>query len=780
MVTLFFACSKDNGGDPPADENVSLNFSSRIDAPQTRSIADNAWDGGEQVQVSVNDETATAYAAAVNGTLTPVSPTYWQSASQSVSARAWSPASWTMQTDQSTEANFRKADFIFAPAVAGITAANSADKPLVFAHRTAKVTVILFAGEGISAEVLNAATVTFFGYTAGTANTDNGSIAGSANGRITAFRNGAAHTALLIPQNMTADADFIGVAANGNNYFHKPAEGEANLEAGKSYTYNVTLGSDGIAVTAIAGAISLRSGTETLQTIFADQTEAASIDMTTTAAWTATVRELSEEEAATVRATTDNVTPEWISINPTSGDNAGDYSINVNLMPNSSGADRFAVIEIECEGEKTEIRIKQTNIKQDGNPYETPEYDMYIIGENGYNLSGNYTAGYWKNGVWKKMENTRYVTEIIANGNDLYMATGDPRGYYHVWKNGANMPTEYDYALKIAVAGNDIYAYDSRSYKSSPLSYTKNGETVTLPFPSYTDDSGDYTYPETNLSFYGFKDIAADGNDVVIAGRDHYWKNGVSRVAGERAYRDNSYYGTSSVNHLGGDMLLKNFTSHIYGSPFDSHNITTGYNWSGGMYGYFNKIIVSNGNVYILPDKTYTYYYQFQNTSETDNWESCYLAYWKNDGAGDHIVHVESLEAPYYLFQHRTDNNIGWWNSKRIEEDAKTGYISDIFVANDNVYIAGTLIQDGIPNAVYWKNGVKTVLPKQEYKYAIADVIYVFNDDVFVMGKLGSGSGTDDKDVVWKNGEIIFEDNDDYDVRYFGIAILPHDPARTW
>jgi hypothetical protein len=530
-----------------------------------------------------------------------------------------------MQTDQSTEANFRKADFIFAPAVAGITAANSADKPLVFAHRTAKVTVILSAGEGTSAEDLNAAIVTFFGYTAGTVNTGNGSIAGSANGRITALRNGAAHTALLIPQNMTTDADFIGVTVNGNNYFHKLSADETSLEAGKSYTYNITL---------------------------------------------------------------------------TQG--------------------------------------------------EPPEYDVYLTGQNGQNQ-----IGYRKNGVWKNIEGSASVTQIIANGNDLYMLTGNGR----LWKNGANIRTDF-HGDRIAVAGNDVYSAETHSSLTSP-SYYKNGANVSLSLPSYT--SGSVVHTHADATIY---DIATDGNDLVVAGKNYYWKNGVCRAEGNNKSGNIILEETGVSRVEGVDMIMQDVTTETeyayIDGVFTPITVTSGYQWTGTEGYHFSKIAVSNGTVYILPDAEHTYYYQY-----APNWsgtaQTCHLVYWKNDEAGDHIVRVEYLEVPYPAW-------IG---------QPATGYMNDIFVVNDDVYIAGTLLLDGTTgDAVYWKNQEKIVLPKQEYARAEAKTIYVFNDDVFVTGHLGdSGSG---KDVVWKNGEIILEGSDSSNITFDGIAILPHDPARTW
>ncbi|MDR1344245.1 MAG: fimbrillin family protein [Tannerellaceae bacterium] len=257
LAVFFAACSQD--GDPGGVENSLITFHAQIGDRQTRSTAgSNSWNGGEQVQVGIDNEAAVTFTAAANGTLTPVDPLYWQSASQSISARAWYPASWTMQADQQRAENFQKADFIFAT-VTRITAANCADNPFVFRHQTAKVTANLTAGTGISAGDLTSATVSFYGYTSGSADTGNGSLSGSVNGWIIPLRSGNTCTALLIPQDMTG-VDFICVTISSNSYYYKPAANEANLEGGKSYTYDITVKNGDAAVT--SGGVALWTRTE--------------------------------------------------------------------------------------------------------------------------------------------------------------------------------------------------------------------------------------------------------------------------------------------------------------------------------------------------------------------------------------------------------------------------------------------------------------------------------------------------------------------------------------
>ena len=221
------------------DSDSVLTLASLMDTPAMRATVANVWSGGEQVLVSIDNGQAVTFTAAPNGALIPESPVYLQSSLQSISARAWYPASWTFPANQS--GGLQSADFIFASTVTGITASNCADKPLVFRHRTAKVRVNLTAGTDISS--LSGATVSFYGYTSGvadTSDTGDGVITGAGNDWITPQNSGDTYTALLIPRDMTG-IQFVKIKLGGIDYFYSPTAGQANLQQGITYTYNITV-----------------------------------------------------------------------------------------------------------------------------------------------------------------------------------------------------------------------------------------------------------------------------------------------------------------------------------------------------------------------------------------------------------------------------------------------------------------------------------------------------------------------------------------------------------
>jgi hypothetical protein len=148
------------------------------------------------------------------------------------------------------------ADFIFASTVTGIRALNYTEKPLIFQHRTAKVTVNLTAGTDISS--VNGATVAFYGYTAGIPDTDDdgdGVISGSGDGWIRPQNmNGDTYAVLLIPRDMTG-TPFVRITLGGYNYFYIPTADQADLQQGISYTYNITVSMTCIDVELVDGIV---------------------------------------------------------------------------------------------------------------------------------------------------------------------------------------------------------------------------------------------------------------------------------------------------------------------------------------------------------------------------------------------------------------------------------------------------------------------------------------------------------------------------------------------
>ena len=99
------------------------------------------------------------------------------------------------------------------------------------------------------------------------------------------------------------------------------------------------------------GAIVLTGGTQTSQTIYADETQKSEgIKFTATEPWTATVTETK------TRADGSNV--DWLKLSAYSG-GAGEFTLNLTLTPNTSGKSRKAEIRITAGKTVLTIAVEQ-------------------------------------------------------------------------------------------------------------------------------------------------------------------------------------------------------------------------------------------------------------------------------------------------------------------------------------------------------------------------------------------------------------------------------------
>lgn len=113
----------------------------------------------------------------------------------------------------------------------------------------------------------------------------------------------------------------------------------------------------------------LTEGTQTTQTVYADQTSGTGggISFTATTDWTATVTDV------TSRAETGSVT--WLTLSQYSG-GPGEYTLTLTLTTNLTGSTRKAQIEIRCGNDVITITVEQRAENADGNMPEAPIKNM--------------------------------------------------------------------------------------------------------------------------------------------------------------------------------------------------------------------------------------------------------------------------------------------------------------------------------------------------------------------------------------------------------------------
>lgn len=202
---------------------------------------------------------------------------YWSKRQETLAA--WYPVNCTVGsntgsgevniTDQNT--SFGTLENILHAPAQDYTYSSGGSVAFVFRHALAKVKVTLKKGDGIEESDLSTATVTFTGYTAGSLGY-NGMTGSGSNGDITpktetpASGGAPTYTALVIPQQMQGKKFIkvtIGTGGAAHDYYYTPTGStDADLEAGKQYTYTITVKKTGLEV-AVASVPAWGNGGET-------------------------------------------------------------------------------------------------------------------------------------------------------------------------------------------------------------------------------------------------------------------------------------------------------------------------------------------------------------------------------------------------------------------------------------------------------------------------------------------------------------------------------------
>lgn len=248
-VLLFAAtaCTRDDlgGGTLPEGEYPLVIRATGLQAvatpASTRATVDGDWQGIQTVALSVGGTVkqynvtasdADGYKTAI---LSSDTDPFWWTSREDITVSAWWPYGTTMpdvvvKADQSTREGFEGSDFISAEAQAV-----QFDNPtLKFSHRTARITVLLKPGDGITS--VTGADVYVTGLS--TDNNNPATIETYAVG-------GNSYEALTAPQTVAKGEPFIRVELGGGNFYFRP-QNDVVLEAGNRYTYTVKVNATGL------------------------------------------------------------------------------------------------------------------------------------------------------------------------------------------------------------------------------------------------------------------------------------------------------------------------------------------------------------------------------------------------------------------------------------------------------------------------------------------------------------------------------------------------------
>lgn len=121
--------------------------------------------------------------------------------------------------------------------------------------------------------------------------------------------------------------------------------------------------------------IKVKNG-KTNQIVWADEKQAhETITFETTKAWSSIIREPSKASS---------VVPEWVSLNPSSGKLAGEYSITISLKENTTGVKRTAIITLICDESMLTIKVTQEATKKDGTAMSSKFEESLVAYDDAY------------------------------------------------------------------------------------------------------------------------------------------------------------------------------------------------------------------------------------------------------------------------------------------------------------------------------------------------------------------------------------------------------------
>ena len=213
----------------------------------TRATVDGNWDGVTSVALSVGGmvkeySVTTTDTEKKTATLSRENDPFWWTSREDITVSAWWPCkddgdnlltampSVVVKQDQSTQDAFAVSDFI-----AAIDKTVQFDNPtLEFSHRTARVTINLKPGTGITS--VDGATVSLTSLSA-----DNGNP--TVIKTYSASRN--TYEALTAPQTVAAGEPFIQVDLNGGTFYFRP-QNDVELVANSRYIYTINVNATGL------------------------------------------------------------------------------------------------------------------------------------------------------------------------------------------------------------------------------------------------------------------------------------------------------------------------------------------------------------------------------------------------------------------------------------------------------------------------------------------------------------------------------------------------------
>lgn len=239
---------------------------------------------------------------------------------------------------------------------------------------------------------------------------------------------------------------------------------------------------------------------------------------------------------------------------------------------------------------------------------------------------------------------------------------------------------------------------------------------------------------------YFVLDLFVDGNDVYTSGNKDgvaaYTKNGILTVLGTStaSYASNIYVDGDDVYVVG-----KKDDHPAYWK----NGVVTILDTNAGFKGMAYDITVANGNVYIAG-----YQHNFSPTNPITN-----ILYWENETMHTlYSAHVYSFNwlgeisiavdgTDVYMAVNERDHSLPTLNGNvylitnglqetLIDDNSE---VHDIFIYNSDIYLCGGHIESGVPSkSVIWKNG--NVIVEKDNEFGTFASVFVADDNIFAVG----------------------------------------------
>ena len=257
---LLVSCGKDDtvGNTTSLPEGMyPLKLTAEVaQQPQTRAGGKETWTGGEEIGVTVEGYIGgmpKTYVMDASGNAVPkdAANTIYGKNTDEARITAWTPPyiNGSPDVDISDQSGgYAAFDILYASAVGRYGQTIN----LRFNHRMAKMEITLAAGEGVTEEEVEGATVTLLGDSEAYFSCGMVGAADQSDGEIKPYHDAATkkYEAVVVPQYMTGKP-LIRIAVGSDVFTYTPdTDAAGNLKSGKRYAYTITVKANGIEVQA--------------------------------------------------------------------------------------------------------------------------------------------------------------------------------------------------------------------------------------------------------------------------------------------------------------------------------------------------------------------------------------------------------------------------------------------------------------------------------------------------------------------------------------------------